>query len=289
MTERALDASCRDCGRPLSMHDGDQHAVRCADCFDDFLRARDADFLSSYAELGVTSRRVIAETSLRALVMESPPHRKVLAMHIMEQYVAAASDLVALYHALRQRGRRPIMDAMLHFELDRSSATAFFRDIVETPGPELLASLGIPTPEQVPHFCASLPKRDARDLSRAIEQLLYDLNYTARMGESGALALAQMAGESRGGAALVKQTDWLDDVGLRGEQVASLAVDRARRTVHVTAISVDEKKLENVLGHINAMTRAAQNIIYAVLSMRQEEDRAREAAASGSRGERRER
>ena len=36
------------------------------------------------------SRRLIAETSLRALVMAPPPHRKVLAMHMMEQYVNAA-------------------------------------------------------------------------------------------------------------------------------------------------------------------------------------------------------
>src|SRR5262245_36380516 len=104
MEDRAIEQTCRDCGRPLSMHDGDAHAVRCAQCFDDFLRQRDADFLSSYAELGVTSRRLIAETSLRALVMSPPPHRKVLAMHMMEQYVNAATDLVGLYAAIKQRG-----------------------------------------------------------------------------------------------------------------------------------------------------------------------------------------
>ncbi len=279
MDERAIEQTCRDCGRPLSMHDGDAHAVRCAQCFDGFLRARDAEFLSSYAELGVTSRRLIAETSLRALVMASPPHRKVLAMHMMEQYVNAASDLIGLYAAIKQRGREPVMKAFLEFSLDRTSAIAFFREIALTPQPELLAGIGVPTPEQIAHRCPSLSKRDAKDFKRTIEQMLFDLAFTAKNGETAALALSQMAGEAAsgglGGGALVHQSAWLDDVGLRGDQVASMAMDAKRRTVTVTAISVDEKKLEQVLTQINAMTRASQNMIYAVLTVYQEEERSR--------------
>ena len=284
MDERAIEQTCRDCGRPLSMHDGDAHAVRCAQCFDDFLRARDADFLSSYAELGVTSRRLIAETALRALVMSPPPHRKVLAMHMMEQYVSAATDLIGLYAAIKQRGRAPVMRAFLDFKLDRTSAIAFFREMALTPQPDLLAGLGLPTPEQIAHRCPSLSKRDAKDFKRTIEQMLYDLSFTAKNGETAALALAQMAGEAAGGGlgggALVHQSAWLDDVGLRGDQVATMALDAKRRTVNVTAITVDEKKLEQLLTQINAMTRASQNMIYAVLTMYQEA--ARTKAGRGS-------
>jgi hypothetical protein len=273
MDERAIEQTCRDCGRPLSMHDGDAHAVRCAHCFDDFLRQRDADFLSSYAELGVTSRRLIAETALRALVMSSPPHRKVLAMHMMEQYVNAAQDLIGLYAAIKQRGRAPVMQAFLDFKLDRTSAIAFFREMALTPQPDLLAGLGLPTPEQIAHRCPSLPKKDAKDFKRTLEQMLYDLAFTAKNGETAALALAQMAGERLGGGGLVHQSAWLDDVGLRGDQVASMALDMERRTVNVTTITVDEKKLEQLLTQINAMTRASQNLIYAVLTMYQEHGR----------------
>jgi hypothetical protein len=275
MDERAIEQTCRDCGRPLSMHEGDAHAVRCAQCFDDFLRARDADFLSSYAELGVTSRRLIAETSLRALVMAPPPHRKVLAMHMMEQYVNAATDLVGLYAAIKQRGREPVMKAFLDFKLDRTSAIAFFREMALTPTPDLLAGLGLPVPEQIGHRCPSLSKKDAKDFKRTLEQMLYDLAFTAKNGETAALALSQMAGESLGGGALVHQSDWLDDIGLRGDQVAAMAIDADRRTVNVTAITVDEKKLEQLLTQINAMTRASQNLIYAVLTMYQEAARSK--------------
>jgi len=277
-TDRAVEPTCRECGRPLSLHAGGAHAVRCAECFDDFLRARDVEFLSSYAELGVTSRRTIAETSFRALAMDNPPHRKVLAMNIMEQYVHVASDLIGLVAALKQRGREPIMRAFLDFKLDAATAVAFFREVATTPAPEYLASLGLPMPEALAQRCPSLSKSDVRDLKRAMDQMLYDLAYTVNPGESAALALAQMAGESRIGPALANQSAWLDNVGLRKDQVASFSLDPRRRTVNITAISVDERKLENVISNINAMTRAAQNLIYAVLTMYQEDERARSDA-----------
>lgn len=273
--QRALEATCRDCGQPLSFHAGAGAApARCVACFDGFMRVRDRDFLSSYAELGVRSRRIVAETCFRSLVVESPPHRKVLAMQIMEQYVNAAGDLIGLYEALKQRGAEPVMKSLMSFKLDRAASVAFFQELATTPGPEMLAKLGLPQPEGVAARCPSLSKKDARDLGRAIDQMLYDLAYTGRVGETAALALAQMAGEDRGGAALVQQSAWLDAVGLRGDQVAAMALDLNRRTVNVTAITVDEKKLEHMVSGINAMTRAAENMIYAVLSMYQEDERA---------------
>ncbi len=272
---RSLESVCRDCGRAMSSHAAQTAPVRCEACFDGFLRARDAEFLSSYAELGVASRRIIAETSLRALVVESPPHRKVLAMHIMEQYVQAAGDLVGLYHALRGRGHTPVMRAFLEFRLDRTSALAFFREVRETPGPELLDRLGIPRQDDIARRCPSLPRRDVKDLDRAVHQMLIDLRKTVAQGEPAALALAQMAGEERTGKALTNQSRWLDSVGLRPDQVATLAIDQRRRTVSLTAVSVDEGKLQRTVGAIDAMTRAAQNMIYAVLTLYQEEERAK--------------
>ena len=275
MTERSIEAVCRDCGRPLSAH-GDVRVARCAGCFETFLQARDADFLSSYASLGVTSRRVVAETCLRALVMESPPHRKVLAMTIMEQYVAAAADLIGLYHAVKRRHEQPVMRGFLEFKLDRSSALAFFQEISAASDEDVLASLGLPHPEEVGQRCPSLPPSDAKDLAKALRQMIFDLRYVTNTGETAALALAQMAGESGQARALATQTDWLDSKGLRGDQVASIALDGTRRTVNISAISVDEKRLQGVVSTINAMTRAAQDLIYGVLSMHQEDGRRRD-------------
>ena len=272
MPENALESLCRDCGRPASSHDGVSQVARCGECFDGFLRQRDVEFLSSYAELGVTTRRIIAETSLRALVMESPPHRKVLAMHIMEQYALAASDLIGLYYSVKQRGREPLMSAFLSFNLDRASAAAFFREMATTPAPELLAGLGLPDVDQIADRCPSLSKRDVRDLKKALVQMTGDFKRMGEMGEPAVMQLAQFI-DDRGGTALVKQSAWLDNVGLRPDQVATIAIDDRRRTVNVTAISVDEKRLQNVISAIDAMTNAASNLIYGVLTMAQEESR----------------
>jgi len=275
VSEFSLESVCRDCGQPVSFHAGDATPARCPACFDGFMRTRDAEFLGSYAELGVASRRIMAETCLRALVMASPPHRKVLAMNIMEQYVLAASDLVGLYRAVRQRGAEPLMSAFLGFTLDRTSALSFFHEMATTTGVELLARLGLPSPDDIARRCPSLPKGDVKHLKKALVRMLGDLKRTGEMGEAAAITLAQMAGESRAGGALVKQSAWLDNVGLRPDQVASIAIDERRRTVSVTAISVDEKRLQSIVGVIDAMTNASSNLIYGVLTMYQEEERAR--------------
>jgi hypothetical protein len=282
MTDGALESLCRDCGESVSFHPGASAPARCPACFDGFMRSRDAAFLSSYSELGVTSRRIMAETCLRTLVTAPPAHRKVLAMNIMEQYVLAASDLIGLYEAAKQRGGEPIMRRFLGYRIDRASALAFFHEMATTPGAELLARLGLPGVDSIAHRCPSLSKRDVKDLRKALVQMLGDLKRTGDMGETAALALAQMAGESRGGAALVKQSTWLDNVCLRPDQVAAIAIDERRRTVNITAFSVDEKRLQRIVGVIDAMTNAARNLIYGVLTMYQEDDRARAASPASS-------
>ena len=84
----------------------------------------------------------MAETCLRALALESPPVRKVLAMQILEEYVHAAGDMIGLYYALKQRGEQPLMRAMLDFKLDRETAMTFFQEVATTPPDEVLRSLG---------------------------------------------------------------------------------------------------------------------------------------------------
>jgi hypothetical protein len=240
------------------------------------MQARDIEFLSSYAELGVTSRRVMAETCLRALVTESPPVRKVLAMNIMEQYVSAAGDLAGLVYALRQRGRQPVMRAFLGFKLDRASALAFFQELATTPQSEFMASLGLPMPDEIATRFPSLSKSDARDLKRALVMMLGDLARTGDMGEGVALALGQAAGENRAGAAMTKQSAWLDNIEMQPNQVAAIAIDEQRRTINVTTISVDEKRLQNIISVIGALTNISSSVIYATLTAHQEEERTRQ-------------
>ena len=197
-------------------------------------------------------------------------------MQIMEQYVHAAGDLMGLYHALKQRGREPVMRAFLEFKMDRTSAMAFAREIANTPPTEIMASLGLPMPDDIARRCPSLTKGDVRDLKLQMTQMLGDIKRISDLGETSMLALAQSAGEQRSGAALTKQSAWLDNVGLRPDQVAAIAIDEKRRTISVNAISVDEKRLVSVVSMIGAMTHVASTLIYAVQTVEQEERRAHE-------------
>jgi hypothetical protein len=215
--------------------------------------------------------------------METPPVRKVLTMQIMEQYVQAAGDLMGLYSALKQRGGAPIMRTFLQFKFDRAAAMGFAQEMANTPPTEIMASLGLPMPDEIAARCPSLSKGDARDLRLAMTQMLGDMKRIGDLGEGPMLALAQAAGEQRAGAALTKQSAWLDSVGLRPDQIAAIAIDDKRRTISVNANSVDEKRLVTVVSMIGSMTHVASTLIYAVQTLEQEQRRAGEITERAKR------
>ncbi len=278
MTEdRALEATCAGCGRPLSFHPWEERPVRCEPCFEEHLRDIDNEFLASYGELGVAGRRTVAETCLRALVLENPPQRKVLALAIMEQFLLASSDLIGLHHALKERDRTPVIRSFLSFQLDGAASEAFFAELLDAPDTDLLAALGLPPPDAVATRYPALRERDASDVALALSAAVRDLRSTAQRSLSPYL-LAELAGQVRGGPALANQTSWLPGDGLRADQVASLVLDERRRRLVVQAVPVDEHRLAEVIDAIDTMTRAASNLIYAYLTLQDEEARVKALA-----------
>ena len=271
MSDHGPTTGCAECGETLSEAGVPATtASRCPACFERYLRALDDEFLASYAELGVVSRRVVAETCLRALVLESPPARKVLALAVMEQFLLASADLIALYHALRNRERTPIIQSFLTFRLDAEDARAFFTEVSAASDGDLLAALGLPAPETLDRACPGLDAHQARETATALRELVRDLRATVQRVDSGHL-LAELAGQVRAGPALAAQTWWLAGATLRGDQVASLVLDERRRQLFVRTVPVDEHRLAGVVDAIDTMTRAASNLIYAYLVVRDEE------------------
>jgi len=286
VTERSLEATCAECGRPLSFQAGEERPVRCSPCFDGYLRGIDHDFLDSYNQLGVASRRTVAETCLRALTLESPPARKVLALAIMEQFLLASADLIALTYALKGRERDSIIRTFLSFRLDAATSSAFFAELEDGSDGELLAALGLPTPESVSSHYPALADDHARELTTTLQSLLRDLRATARRGVSAVL-LAELAGRTdsltstRSGPALAAHTSWLPGDDPRPDQVASLVLDERRRRLAVQATPVDEDRLAEVVDAIDCMTRAASNLIYAYLTVQDEHQRMRALERGG--------
>ena len=272
MSERSLETTCRECGRPLSFHPHEERPVRCERCFEGYLRQLDNDFLASYAELGVTSRRTVAETCLRGLVLEMPPQRKVLAMAIVEQFLLASTDLIGLSRAIGNRRNEPIVRGFLSFRLDAETSQSFFADLVDAADDELLASLGLPAADRVQAHYPGLDGAAGRELSLALTSLVQDLRATGRRSAS-ALLLSELAGQVRGGPALTGRSLPVDELALRPDQVASLVLDERNRTLALRAVAVDEDQLGAIVDAIDCMTRASSYLIYAFLTVQDEEAR----------------
>lgn len=277
MTERSLESTCRDCGETLAVQPWEERPLRCEPCFDGYLRAIDNEFLASYGELGVISRRTVAETCLRSLVLENPPQRKVLAMAIMEQFLLATSDLIGLHAAMRDRGRASIARSFLSFQLDGRACAHFFAELRDAPDVELLGALGLPAMERIETDYPGMESSDRRELGSALQALLRDLRTTVDRPERVALLTELTGRTAASGSPLgpsLAEAAWLTD-DLQPHQVASLALDEGRRRLLVRAVPVDEHRLAEVIDGIDCMTRAASNLIFAYLTVQDEEARVR--------------
>ena len=254
---------CSDCGNEIEPHAGD---ARCPACFDNYLYGVDVGFLDSYRRFGARSRLIVAESCLRSLAVESPEHRKVLAMTIFEQYVLAMSDLAGLFRAFSKRHEAPILRSFLEFRLDAATSMGFFEAVRSVSQAQLCAALDLPLPQQVEVACPHLSKEEAYSLSVAIHHLDQDLRKVTDHGESGALALAQMAGQI-GGAVIAADASWLNGSASRmtPDQVAMLVLDSKHRNLYVQGLTADEGAMAQVVDTIDAATRAASNLVFAYL------------------------
>jgi hypothetical protein len=263
MNQPILRDSCSDCGTAVEPHEGETF---CVACFQQRLFQIDAGFLDNYRRFGCRSHLVLAETCLRALVLDSPEHRKMLAMTIFEQYVQATSDLAALVLAFRNRAQAPIVQSFMEFQLTPDSALRFFEGVRSLNDVELLAALDLPLPGDVALLCPHLDRKDAHQVDIALYHLLQDLRKATDQSEEAVLALAQFANQKTG--AIVADNDrWLNGARsqLTPNQVALLVLDSRRRSIYVQGLSADENGMQSVVDAIDTVTRAASNLIFAYL------------------------
>lgn len=277
MAEREVQIVCPECNQPFSVSAADAEGPpsRCDACFQMYLREIDADFLANYAEFGVLRHRVVAETCFRALALDSPGHRKVLAMEIFNQYVLALADLIGLYTAIQERTQRPILESFLNFELNPATSRAFFAEVTERSPSQLLAALGLPFPDQLRDLYPEMRPKEAKDLSGAIQAVAWNLEKMREREAGTALALGQVAAELKSGSPLTQCSDWLRDQRLAPDQVAALVLDYRRRTVSVNPLSVDEHRLSEIVDAIDIMTRTAIDLVYAFLTVQEYDERRR--------------
>lgn len=265
MAERQIQGACRSCGVDTS----GSAAARCEGCFEAYLREIDIVFLESYAAFGCASRRVVAEACLRQLVMESPGHRKVLAAHVIEQFVLAVTDMLALYEAVRRRESAPVVRSFLDFRIDSDAARSAFADFAGKADRDLLAGLGLPHPTDLAEQLPAIPPSDRAILTDMMTTVLGGFRRLGERGAAAVLALQSPDGSVLGGRALIPDGTW-ESVALDPDEVASIAVDAANRRLRVQPVPVDESTLAEVVDTIGACTAASRDLIHAVLTLRGE-------------------
>jgi hypothetical protein len=258
-------ARCPACHAPTSGHP--ETDPRCPACYERDLRLLDADFLDTYARFGARSRRVVAEACLRALVLSDIADRKLLAITIYEQFTAAATDFIGLYYALLHRRRSPIAQSVLGFKLDEQSAVGFFGALANAGPTDLLETLGLPHPDQVPGTAKRLDARERRQVRTALLEVMSDLQRALGYRDVGEQVLVSAAAGFGSVRALVDRTGWLVERELEADQVAALALDPRHRRLEVAYLNTSEETLGAVVDGIDVMTRLTRNIIFAFVSL----------------------
>ena len=265
MASRELEARCAACNAPVTAGAAGR-AVRCPDCFETYLRGIDADFLDNLSRFGVRGRQVVAETCLRALVLANADDRKLLGMTVYQQFVQAASDLIALHRALRRRAAQPIAQSFLDFRLDAPAARVFFAELLAEGAAGMLAAVDLPTPAALPQI-PGMGRKERRELEKSLQAAVRDFEQLAAYQELGERALTIAADHLAGTTALADRTQWLAGRPMSPNQVASIALDPANGRLDIAALRVDEERLEEVVNGIDVFTRLARNLIHAFLTL----------------------
>jgi hypothetical protein len=260
-----LEVRCVACGAP-AVAEPHGRAVRCAACFETYLRGIDAAFLDNLSRFGIRGRQVVAETCLRALVLANVEDRKLLGMTVYEQFVLAASDLIGLHRALRRRREQPISQSFLEFRLDGAAARLFFAELQHEGAAGMLRVVDLPHPAALPPV-PGMGRRERRDLEKALRAAAADLDQLVSYQELGERALAVASEHLRGMTALADRTQWLAGRAISPGQVASIALDNEHGRLDIAALRIDEDRLEQVVNGIDIFTRLSRNLIHAFLTM----------------------
>lgn len=258
-------ASCEDCGDEFDLTNADPRARVCAPCWDRSLEAIETAFLDNYAKFGAKAHRTVAEALFRSQALADPDDRKVIGMRIVEEYLNAAQDLMALYVALRRRHEQPLLTTFTNFELNAPSVAAFRILTAGRTSDELLRDLQLPTLSDVDAARGDIPRKDWRQFAGAVLAISNGIERVQKVDQGVLLELADGLKQS---SALAHKLDWLPDRAMNPDQVALLVLNQRRRVLLTHALAVHEPQLEVFIDAIDKITAAARDLIWLYLHVR---------------------
>lgn len=258
-------ANCEECGDEFDLTNTDPRARVCAPCWDRSLDAIETTFLDNYAKFGAKAHRTVAEALFRSQALADPDDRKVIGMRIVEEYLNAAQDLMALYVALRRRHEQPLLTTFTNFELTAPSVAAFRILTAGRSSDELLRDLQLPTLADVDAARGEIPRKDWRQFAGAVLAISNGIERVQKVDQGVLLELADGLKQS---SALTHKLDWLPDKRMNPDQVALIVLNQRRRVLMTHALAIHEPQLEVFIDAIDKITAAARDLIWLYLHVR---------------------
>ncbi len=258
-------ATCEDCGDQFDLAHSDPRTRVCAPCWDRSLEAIEIAFLDNYAKFGAKAHRTVAEALFRSQALADPDDRKVIGMRIVEEYLNAAQELMALYVALRRRHEQPLLTTFTNFELSAPSVAAFRILTAGRSADELLRDLRLPTLSDVDAARGDIPRREWRQFAGAVLAISNGIERVQKVDQGVLLELADGLKQS---SALTHKLEWLPDRSMNPDQVALVVLNQRRRVLLTHALAIHEPQLEVFIDAIDKITAAARDLIWLYLHVR---------------------
>lgn len=258
-------ANCEDCGDEFDLAHSDPRTRVCAPCWDRSLEAIEMAFLDNYAKFGAKAHRTVAEALFRAQALADPDDRKVIGMRIVEEYLNAAQDLMALYVALRRRHEQPLLTTFSNFELNAPSVAAFRILTASRTADDLLRDLQLPTLADVDAARGEIPRKEWRQFAAAVLTISNGIERVQKVDQGVLLELADGLKQST---ALTHKMDWLPERAMNPDQVALVVLNQRRRVLLTHTLAVHEPQLEVFIDAIDKITAAARDLIWLYLHVR---------------------
>ena len=258
-------ANCEECGDEFDLTASDPRTRVCAPCWDRSLDAIETAFLDNYAKFGAKAHRTVAEALFRSQALADPDDRKVIGMRIVEEYLNAAQDLMALYVALRRRHEQPLLTTFTNFELNAPSVAAFRILTSGRSADDLLRDLQLPTLADVDAARGEIPRKDWRQFAGAVLTISNGIERVQKVDQGVLLELADGLKQS---SALTHKMDWLPDRAMNPDQVALVVLNQRRRVLLTHALAIHEPQLEVFIDAIDKVTAAARDLIWLYLHVR---------------------
>ena len=258
-------ATCEDCGDDFDLTNSDPRTRVCAPCWDRALEAVETAFLDNYAKFGAKAHRTVAEALFRSQALADPDDRKVIGMRIVEEYLNAAQELMALYVALRRRHEQPLMTTFTNFELNAPSVAAFRILTTGRSSDELLRDLQLPTLADVEAARGEIPRKDWRQFAGAVTAVADGIGRVQKVDQG---VLLELADGLRQSSALTHKLEWLPDRVMNPDQVALVVLNQRRRVLMTHALAIHEPQLEVFIDAIDKITAASRDLIWLYLHVR---------------------